>query len=83
MLELDDGGQLVYADQALLYVHGLVGEGGGGMGGGTSVSVTCAAGYYACCNAGPPPTARCYRNTDIHECDAGGLGATSCTVATP
>lgn len=49
---------------------------------GVTVSVTCRDGFFACCNAGPPPTARCVANSNQHQtCTAGGgPGSVSCTV---
>lgn len=60
-----------------------------------ALSVTCGTGYYACCNNGKKVTigyggtsvtttynasANCKPNSQSHLCDAGGLGATSCST---
>jgi len=47
---------------------------------GKSCSVTCGAGYYACCNNNvPDPTCVCYKNGSTNTCDSGGPGSTSCS----
>lgn len=47
-------------------------------------SVSCGPGFYACCDYGPAPgnqpTCVCRSRNHIVECDAGGEGATECTI---
>ena len=45
-------------------------------------TVSCDDGYYACCKYGSPPTCKCYLPADLpNNCDAGGAGAASCSIA--
>jgi len=44
-------------------------------------SVTCAAGYYACCNDNWwTDTCKCIPEGQSADCDSGGPGATSCSI---
>jgi hypothetical protein len=46
-------------------------------------SVTCNAGYYACCNqngSGGSPTCECF-NSGSPTCESGGTGSSSCSVS--
>jgi len=51
-----------------------------------SCSVTCAEGYWACCECTPnfPCTCKCYPAEGFNEqCDSGGVGATQCSISRP
>lgn len=80
---------LADAQQGALYV--LEGPEGGDPGkaallavGGNGCSVTCGAGYYACCRDGwLNDTCVCIANGTVAKCDSGGPGATSCSVGPP
>jgi hypothetical protein len=48
-------------------------------------SMICRDGYYACCvyaKEGKAGTAKCIKNTETIECDAGGPGSVACTTVT-
>ena len=43
-------------------------------------NVSCASGYFACCNSKPVETCFCAKNGDDKTCESGGSGSTSCSL---